>query len=66
MKERNHMTRPIWAQRAHIHRDQGIQYRIEIGYMQGGDFITVDIFYSDKDPEKVAHDNYPGVETERF
>lgn len=60
------MQKPQWAQCAHIFRDQRIQYRVEVGYMDGDTFIPVDILYTDDDPVKIAQNHYPGIEVEYF
>lgn len=61
------MARPAYAQRAHINRDSRFdQFKIDIGYMEGSDFIPADVLYTNERPEMIAERYYPGIETERF
>lgn len=61
------MKNPTWAQRAHINVDPRFdQYKIDIGYMDGPDFVPVDTLYAEREPEKTARRHYPEIECHRF
>ncbi len=61
------MNNPAFAQRAHINVDRRFdQFIIDIGYMDGPDFIPCDTLFTEKDPETVARKHYPGIVCERF